>query len=75
MQHLRKWERSRDGQERKQPPPVRGVKIGMGGFSPHPIAVYSGRASRVLAEQCEKGLIETDPYLSADVLGCWKGAG
>ena len=46
----------------------------MGGFSPHPTPVCSGRANRVLAEQREKGLVETDSHLSADVLGCWKGA-
>lgn len=28
----------------------------------------------VLAEQHKKGLIETDPHLSATVPGCWKGA-
>lgn len=35
----------------------------MGGFSPHHIAVYSGRDNRVPAEQCEKELIETEPLL------------
>lgn len=46
----------------------------MGVLPSYPITVYSGKASRVLAEQCEKGLLETDPHLSADVPGVWKVA-
>lgn len=44
----------------------------MGALSSHPITVYSGKANR--AEQCEKGLLETGPHLSDDVLGVGKVA-
>lgn len=53
-------------------PAVRDLRVAMGALSSHPITVYSGKANR--AEQCEKGLLETGPHLSDDVLGVGKVA-
>lgn len=58
----------------KAAPAVRGLRVAAGVLWSHPITVYSGKANRVLAEPGEKELIETDPHLSTDALGIWKGA-